>query len=299
MNGWLHHQAGAISRALRQLARNPLGSLLTAIVIGIALALPAGGLLLLENANRVVGDVSEKPEISIFMDMPPDAALSADVERRLSETAGLSAVRFVPREEALEQLAAGGLQDVVSDLSENPLPDAFVVTPAGNDPAAFDRLAEAFRSWPGVHTVQLDSAWVERIHALIDLGRQAFTLLAAILAAALVVVTFNTIRLQLMTQRAEIEVSRLLGATDNFIRRPFLWSGMFQGLLGGHVAWLLVSAMVHTLRDPVATLATSYGATFALGQPSLQDIATLLAVAVALGFVGAALSVDRHLRDAA
>ncbi|MCB1887935.1 MAG: permease-like cell division protein FtsX [Rhodocyclaceae bacterium] len=299
MKGWLHQQAGAIVRALRHLGRNPLGSLLTAIVIGIALALPAGGLLLLENANRVVGDVGEKPEISIFMNMPPDAAQSAEVERRLTDLPSLSSFRYVPREEALEQLAAGGLQDVVSDLATNPLPDAFVVTPAGNDPAAFDELAEQFRAWPGVHTVQLDSAWVERIHALIDLGRQAFTLLAAILAAALVVVTFNTIRLQLMTQRTEIEVSRLLGATDNFIRRPYLWTGMLQGLLGGLVAWLLVSAMINTLREPVANLATSYGASFALGQPSLAEVATLLGVAVALGFAGAALSVDRHLREAA
>ncbi|MCB1955155.1 MAG: permease-like cell division protein FtsX [Rhodocyclaceae bacterium] len=299
MNGWLRHQASAIGRAFRNLARNPLGSLLTAIVIGIALALPAGGLLLLDNANRVVGDVSEKPEISIFMAMPPDAAATAEVERRLAGLDSLEAVRFVPREEALAQLSAGGLQDVVSDLAENPLPDAFVIAPRGNDPGAFDALAATFRSWPGVHHVQLDSAWVERIHALIDLGRQAFTLLAAILAAALVVVTFNTIRLQLMTQRAEIEVSRLLGATDNFIRRPFLWTGMLQGLAGGLVAWLLVAAMVAALRDPVATLATSYGASFSLGQPAMQEVMTLLAVAAVLGFAGAALSVDRHLREAA
>ncbi len=299
MRGWLRQQWKALARAVRQLLRHPLGSLLTALVIGIALALPAGGLLLLDNAGRVVGDVGESPEISIFMALPPDAAASAEIEHRLAASREVEAFRYVPREDALRQLADDGLADVIEDLPDNPLPDAFVVTPRDASPEAYDALAQRFGGWPSVAHVQLDSAWVKRVHALIELGRQTFWLLAAVLASALVVVTFNTIRLQLMTQRAEIEVSRLLGATDHFIRRPFLWSGILQGLLGGLLAWLLLAALVAALREPVATLAHSYGAVFALQNPDASQVALLLLLASALGLAGAGLSVNRHLRSAA
>jgi len=299
MKGWLRHHWGALARAARQLLRHPLGSLLTALVIGIALALPAGGLLLLDNASRVVGDVGDRPEISIFMALPTDAAASAEIERRLADDSGVETFRYVPRQEALQQLAEDGLADVIEDLPDNPLPDAFVVTPRDASPAAFEALAQQFAGWPSVAHVQLDSAWVKRVHALIELGRQTFWLLAAILASALVVVTFNTIRLQLMTQRAEIEVSRLLGATDHFIRRPFLWSGILQGLLGGLLSWLLLAALVATLREPVATLSNSDGAVFALQDPSAGQVALLLLLAATLGLSGASLSVNRHLRSAA
>ena len=296
MSGWLRHHLAALAHAAGRLLRHPVGSLLTALVIGIALALPAGGLLLLDNAGRVVGDVGERPEISLFMAMPPDATATAEIERRLAESDEVASFEYVPRERALTQLAEAGLADVIDDLPDNPLPDAFVVTPAALDPGAFGEIATRFGEWPGVAHVQLDSAWVERIHALIELGRKTFWLLAALLASALVVVTFNTIRLQLMTQRAEIAVSRLLGATDHFIRRPFLWTGLLQGLAGGLVAWLLLSAMVTALRDPVARLASSYGAVFTLQPPAATEVAALLAIAAALGLAGAALSVDRHLR---
>lgn len=299
MTGWLHHHRTALLRALRQLARHPLGSLLTAIVIGIALALPAGGLTLLDNAGRAIGDATGRPEISIFLSTEAGKAQSDEIARRLREQPTVATFRFVSRDAALAQLAASGLEDVIRDLPANPLPDAFVVTPEGDDPSRFETLRTTFSAWPAVDQVQLDSAWVERLHAMIELGRKTVLLLAALLASALVIVTFNTIRLQLLTQRAEIEVSRLLGATDNFIRRPFIWLGALQGLLGGLVGWLLVEAMVVALRAPVAQLAQSYGAVFSLQTPPPLHVLALLGLAVLLGLIGATLSVDRHLRKAA
>ena len=138
------------------------------------------------------------------------------MERRLKAEPALASYRYVPRDEALQQLQRGGLGDVLGGLSVNPLPDAFVAAPRGEDPAVFERLAETMRSWPKVAHVQLDSAWVKRLHALLGLGRSAVMMLAGLLGFALVIVTFNTIRLQILTQRPEIEVSRLLGATDPF-----------------------------------------------------------------------------------
>ena len=295
---WLGDHLLAAQRAARQLAGNLIGSLLTALVIGIALALPAGGLLLLDNAGRALGEASGRPEISIFMNEKAGRATSDEIARRLQADSRIASQRYVPRDEALKQLADSGLADVIEDLPDNPLPDAFVVTPRGEDPALFNELRETFSGWPEVAHVQLDSAWIERLHALLELGRKAVALLAALLASALVIVTFNTIRLQLLTQRAEIEVSRLLGATDRYIRRPFLWQGALQGMLGGLVAWALLGAMVDALAGPVSRLAASYGTVFTLRWPDAPQVVTMLGMVAALGLLGALLSVNRHLKTA-
>ncbi|MBX3680164.1 permease-like cell division protein FtsX [Cognatazoarcus halotolerans] len=293
---WLGEHFLALRSAARQLGSHPLGSLLTALVIGIALALPAGGLLLLDNAGRALGETSGRPEISIFMNEKADRAASDEIARRLDNDPRVASQRFVPRDEALKQLAESGLADVINDLPGNPLPDAFVVMPKGEDPVLFNDLRETFAGWPEVAHVQLDSAWIERLHAMLELGRQTVMLLAFLLASALVIVTFNTIRLQLLTQRAEIEVSRLLGATDRYIRRPFLWQGALQGLLGGFIAWALLGAMISALSEPVARLANSYGAMFTLQRPDALQVAAMLGIVAALGLLGALLSANRHLR---
>ena len=299
MKSWLRHHFAALSRAARRLGRHPLSSLLTAIVIGVALALPAGGMTLLDNASRAIGDATGRPEISVFLELEARQAEVDKIAALLEQEQRVADFSFVSRDAALEQLAQSGLEDVIRDLPSNPLPHAFVVNPAGDEPALFEDLRTAFARWPAVDQVQLDSAWVDRLHAIIELGRKTVVLLAALLASALVIVTFNTIRLQLMTQRAEIEVSRLLGATDDFIRRPFLWLGALQGLFGGLVAWLLVEAMVVALRAPVDKLAHSYGTVFSLQQPQSLEVLALLSIATVLGLIGATLSVDRHLRSAA
>ena len=154
------------------------------------------------------------------------------------------------------------------------------------------------RTWPKVAHVQLDSAWVERLHALLGLGRSAVLMLAGLLGFALVVVTFNTIRLQILTQRQEIAVSRLLGATDPFIRRPFYWFGGLQGALGGLVALGTMALGVEALAAPVARLAETYGAVFALSGPDLEASLAIVAFAAFLGWLGAAISVRRHLAGA-
>ncbi|CAL93385.1 permease-like cell division protein FtsX [Azoarcus olearius] len=295
---WLYLHLRAIAHALRRLASQPLGTLLSALVVGIALSLPAGGYLLLDNVSSLVRGVSGTPEISVFMAPGAGAAQVAAVDRNLKAEAALASYRYVSRDEALKQLERSGLGDVLGGLAANPLPDAFIVSPRGEDPALFDRLATQMKGWPAVAHVQVDSAWVKRLHALLGLGRSAVLMLAALLGLALVIVTFNTIRLQIMTQRAEIEVSRLLGATDPFIRRPFYWFGSLQGALGGLVALGTVWLGVKALERPVAALAESYGAVFALSGPGAVESAVVVAFAAVLGWMGAAISVRRHLAGA-
>lgn len=295
MSNWLYLHVRAIAQALGRLAGQPVGTLLSALVMGIALSLPAGGYLLLDNVASLARGVSGTPEISVFLETAAGKADAAEIEKRLRAEPELASFRFVPRDEALQQLASGGLGDVLGGLNANPLPDAFVVTLRSEDPVLFDALAAQMSAWPKVAHVQLDSSWVKRLHALLGLGRSAVLMLAGLLGFALVIVTFNTIRLQIMTQRSEIEVSRLLGATDPFIRRPFYWFGGLQGMLGGLVALGAVHLGVRALSAPVAALADTYGAVFALAGPQWTEAVVIVLFATFLGWLGAEISVRRHL----
>lgn len=297
MSNWFYLHGRAFVQALWRLGSQPLGTLLSALVVGIALSLPAAGYLLLDNVASLARGVSGTPEISVFMAQDASASDIAALEKRLRGDAQLAGYRHVSKDEALQQLERSGLGDVLGGLTGNPLPDAFIVTPRGEDPAVYDALHARFAAWPGVAHVQLDSAWVKRLHALLGLGRSAVLLLAGLLGFALVIVTFNTIRLQILTQRHEIDVSRLLGATDPFIRRPFYWFGSLQGLLGGGVALATVWATVQALGGPVASLAETYGAVFALTGPGLRESAAILGFAAFLGWLGSAISVRRHLAE--
>lgn len=288
----------AIGSALRRLLQAPAASFLSATVIAIALALPALGYMLADNAARLAQSVSGRPEISVFMKVDATRADADAVGTILRAEPGIAALRWVPREEALRQIASGaGLGDMASTLGDNPLPDAFVISPQGDDPSAFLRLQEKVRTLAGVAHVQLDTAWVQRLDALLRLIRSAVLALAGLLGAALVIVTFNTIRLQILTQRHEIGVSLLLGATRSWVRRPFLYFGAFQGTMGGLLAWALVATVQFGLRAPVQHLADSYGIPIELLPPGLVEVLTLIGFAAALGWSGAALSVRRHLRD--
>ncbi len=292
---WLYLHARAFAQAFTRLTGQPVGTLLSALVVGIALSLPAGGYLLLSNVASLARGLSGTPEISLFLDVAAGADDVAAIEKRLKAEPALAGYRYISRDEALHQLESGGLGDVLGGLAANPLPDAFVIMLRGEDPALFERLSGDMRAWPKVSHVQLDSAWVKRLHALLGLGRSVVLMLAGLLGFALIIVTFNTIRLQILTQRAEIEVSRLLGATDPFIRRPFYWFGALQGLLGGCVALGTVWLGIYALATPVTTLAASYGTVFVLAGPGLKESAAIVAFAAVLGWLGSAISVRRHL----
>ncbi|NSL56294.1 permease-like cell division protein FtsX [Uliginosibacterium aquaticum] len=290
----------ALRQALARLTAKPLATFLSALVVAIALSLPALGLVLMDNLGGLARGVSGKPEISAFLKREVSAEQAQRVENRLQADKRIAALRFVPRDLALKQLAArGGFADVSGALVENPLPDAFIIEPTGENPAVFEAIRTALAAMPEVAHVQLDSAWVERLHAAVELGRWSMLLLAGLLGAALVIVTFNTIRLQILTQRHEITVSLLLGATRNFVRRPFLYFGLLQGLLGGLVAWALVEGVMALIAPRIEDLARSYNIVLDLHGPTPLQAAGLLAFAALLGWLGAGLSVRRHLHDGA
>ncbi len=298
MKGWLLHHRKAAEQALRRLAATPVNTLLGALVVGIALALPAGGSVLLVNFQQLVQRIAAAPQISVFMVLDAGKKDTGEVEARLRKHSQVRDVRLVPREDTLQRFKQSeGIGEVIESLPRNPFPDAFVVLPRSEAPETLEALRAEFLKYPGVAHVQLDSAWVKKLNALMRLLRLAVTLLAAALGLALVAVTFNTIRLQILTQSAEIEVSRLLGATDAFIRRPFYYFGALQGLAGGIVAWLAVLGATLLLRTPIAELAALYGVKFALHLLPPAESTLLLGLATLLGWAGAWLSLYRHLRE--
>lgn len=297
MNNWFNLHWQSFLLAGRRLLLNPLATLFTALVIGIALSLPAGLYALLDNLTSLGGRINGSPQISIFLDLEAQSADVTKIQNKLKNHATVRKVRFVSRADALRNLeSSAGLNDVAKSLQQNPLPDAFVIEPATGEPATLDKLRDEARKWPKVAHVQLDSAWARRLAAFSDLGRQATLMLAALLGLALVAVTGNTIRLQILTQREEIEVSKLIGATSAFIRRPFLYVGVMQGLAGGLTAWLAVDGNIWLLNNNVAQLASLYASDFRLHVLSIDSGIILLAFAALLGWLGAYLSVSLYLR---
>jgi len=296
VRAWLQHHVLSFAQTLARLARSPFATVLNVVAIGVALALPLGAYCLLGNLESVSHKISVEPQVSVFLAGDAAKADIAAVEARLKAAGGVRAVRFVSRETALVELSrTAGMQEVIASLRRNPLPDAFVVTLAASDPALADRLELQFKSLGKVAHVQADSAWVRRLDALLRLGRTAVVLLSALLGLALVAVTFNTIRLQILTQRDEIELCRLIGATHAYIRRPFFYLGSLLGLLGGVAALAIVLAALAVLNRDLLQVAPLYGSDLRLRFPNLEEMLAALAASVALGWLGAYLSVSRHL----
>jgi cell division transport system permease protein len=293
MTAWLRQHRQALVAAARRLGRT--GGLLGALVIGVALALPAGGYALLEGLGGVAARLAPEPQVSIFLRPEAKRADADALGTALRADPRIARLRFVPREEALRELSAvQGMPEVIAALGRNPLPDAFVAQVRED---ALDGFASAARQLPAVGHVQADTAWARRLAALASVARVALWLLAGLLGAGLIAITFNTIGLQILTRREEIEVLKLIGATDGFIQRPFYYLGLLQGLAGGLVALAIVAGALALLNLEVRPLAESYGSAFRFAYLSSGDALAILGFAGLIGWLGAYLSVRRRLAE--
>jgi len=303
MNVWFRQHRFALGAAFGQVRKTPGSFLFNVLVVAVALALPFAGVTLLENVRPLSQELSVDPEISLFMKQGAtrDQAQALDPQLQQILAGSHAKVSFVPREQALETLRAkGGLSDVLETLGDNPLPDSYVMkldgfANSGTDAVRVDALAEQMRTLPGVDSVQVDSAWVKRLAALLNVLRMALLLLAVTLGVVVIAVVFNTIRLQVLTQREEIAVSKLLGATNDFIHRPFYYTGALLGLCAGAVALGAVTLALRPLNTAIAEFARLYASDFQLMPLPPLGLAGLLAISAGLGLAGAMLSVRRHL----
>jgi cell division transport system permease protein len=296
MSNWLIQHWLVLRFTLRRLLAAPVASLLNIAIMGIALSLPVGVYVLQQNVQGLAAQAAGTPQISVFMARDASKEEVAQTGKRLGQLDGIDHIEFVPREQALEQLKhSTGLADIIGGLNQNPLPDAYILYPRHGDPNTLEALRDELQKWPKLDQVQLDSAWARKLEAMLSFVRLAVLILSTLLSVALVAITFNTIRLQILTKRDEIEVSKLIGATHAFIRRPFLYFGLIQGLLAGAAAWLIIALSLHLLNDSLAHLAQLYASNFTLHHLSLGDSLSLLLFSGYLGWLGAWLSVSQHL----
>jgi len=295
MIGWLRHHKHALAAALRRLGAQALATCLTALAMGVAISLPSGLYLGLENLSRVAGELPAQPEISLFLDTGASAGQKQAIAARLRQP-DIAQGRFVPKDEALAALSASqDLTDITAGLMGNPLPDAWVVRPRDASRASLVQLSGSLGKLSGVADTHLDSQWAERLQAALAIGRTVVWVLGGLFAIALIAISGNAIRAQVLARRDEILVSRLIGATDRHIRRPFLYLGALQGLFGGLAAGGVLAVAGTILREPVEHLATLYGSTFHLLPPDGAEIAAVLGLSALFGWLGAWLSVTRGL----
>ncbi len=296
MKAWIDHNLHSLNFATGRLLAAPLATLFSTLVIGIALSLPLGLYILLLNADHAAGPWRDGPDMSVFLAMEISDATARQLAEDLERRPDIAATRFIHRDEGLETLRAGSGMDIAAGLRDNPLPHAISLTPEPGAPERLEALAAELRALDAVERVSVDADWARRLSALLRFGQDLVWMLAILLGFAMAAITGNTIRLQIYALRDEIEVSRLIGATDRFIRRPFLYFGALQGLLGGLAAWGLVSAGLGVLDDSVARLAQTYASEFSLIRLGPVEVAALLATSTLLGFLGAFLAVAHSLR---
>ena len=302
MSPWLRQHRFALGAALSTVRKSPGSFLFNVLVVALALTLPFAGITLLDNVRPLSEQLSVDPEISVFMREDTSRASAEALAPQIRQVVapGKAEIAFIPREQALAALKErSGLGDVLETLGDNPLPDSYVMKLEGFASAGaagqVDIITERLGELPGVETVQVDTAWVKRLAAMLAILRLALLLLAATLGIVVIAVVFNTIRLQVLTQKEEISVSRLLGATNDFIHRPFLYTGALLGLCAGAVALGTVTLGLRPLNGAIAEFARLYGSNFQLAPLGGMEIGGLLAISAGLGLVGALLSVRRHL----
>jgi cell division transport system permease protein len=294
--GW-HLQA--LVGSLGRLVRSPVSTTLTVLVIALALALPTALRLLVLNAEAATGDFSNGVDLSVYLKTDVPLVKAQQLERNARERPDVAHVDLIPADKALEEFRKySGFGAALDALKDNPLPHVLHVLPRGGaqSAAAVESLRRYFTAWPEVDIVQVDTEWVMRFNAIIDVLRRLLAIAAVLLGAGVLAVIGNTIRLEILNRRAEIEVTKLVGGSNAFVRRPFLYTGVLYGLAGALVAWVIVETAVVVLDGPIATLAALYGSHFSLQGPPLDDVGVLVATGIVLGWIGAWISAARHLR---
>ena len=300
MTAWLTRHVQTFVGALGRLTQHSLATLMTTLVIGIALALPACLHLLVTNAQRAVGGWNRAISVSVYLKQPTSVDEARRVAERIRQRRDLAEVELITAEDALKAFRTeSGFGAAIDALNENPLPHSLLLRPgeAYATPEHLASLTADLRKMPSVDVVQLDTAWVERLNAILDGLRRGILLAGGLLAVGILVIVGNTIRLDIQNRRDEIEVTKLVGGSDAFVRRPFLYSGVWYGIGGGILAWVVAAIVLAALRDPVARIAGLYGSGFRLSGLGLEAGGILVGTGIVLGWLGSYVAASRHLRQ--
>jgi cell division transport system permease protein len=290
----------ALLGSLGRLARSPLASFLTLLVIALALALPAALKLFVSNAQAATGNFASAVDVSVYLKTDVPLAKAQQLTQAAQQRPDVAAVTLISADKGLADFRTySGFGDALAALKENPLPHVLHVRPraAASSAAGLDSLRRYFAAWPEVDLVQVDSEWVMRFNAILEVLQRLLIIAAVLLGIGVLAIIGNTIRLEIQARRAEIEVTKLVGGSNAFVRRPFLYTGVLYGLGGALLAWGILTVVVLVLRDSVATLARLYGSRYLLEGLTPDDIGVLLGVGLVLGWLGAWIAAARHLRS--
>jgi cell division transport system permease protein len=300
MGAWLTRHLQTMIGTLGRLSQQKLATLFTMLVIGIALALPACLHVMVKNAQLATGSWNQTLEISVYLKRPTSAQEAKQLADRVRQRRDVESVELIAADEALQEFRReSGFGEAIDALNENPLPHVLIIRPAANylTSEALEALADGVRELPSVDVVQLDTAWVDRLNAILAAVGRGLVIAAAVLALGVLVIVGNTIRLDIQNRRAEIEVTKLVGGSDAFVRRPFLYSGFWYGIGGAVIAWIITGLVIAALREPIGRIAYLYGSKFQVAALDLRASLGLLLAGAALGWLGSYIAATRHLRD--
>ena len=296
---WLGRHARTASSSFSRLVHQPFASLMIVLVIAVTLAIPAAMNLAIKNFTAISSGWDDALDFSVFLDTGVSTSEAEALARLISQRADVDDVRLISAEEALAEFKEqSGFGSALDHLPDNPLPHTLVVRPSpANTPQSMTLLREELDSLPETALVQVDTEWVQRFHAILEIVRQAIMIGAGLLGAAIIVIIGNTIRLEIQNRRDEIEVTKLIGASNAFVRRPFLWSGFWFGLFGSALALGLVQYGLYLLQPTVTRLAGLYQSGVTMLTLDLRDSFAIIGIGVALGLVGSWLAAARHMRS--
>jgi cell division transport system permease protein len=295
---WLARHAGTAAASFGRLVRQPFASLMIVLVIAVTLALPAAMNLVIKNFTAISGSWDDALDFSVFLDTSLTVSEAEGIARLIGQRADVANVQLITADDALEEFKQqSGFGDALDHLSQNPLPHTLVVRPSpANTAQSMILLREELTSLPETDIVQVDTEWVQRFHAILAIVQQAIMIGAGLLGLAIIVVIGNTIRLEIQNRRDEIEVTKLIGASNAFVRRPFLWSGFWFGLFGSLLALGLVQYGLYLLQPTIARLAGLYQSGLTVLTLDLRDSLSIIGIGVTLGLVGSWFAAARHMR---
>lgn len=299
LSAWFLHHLQSLIFSLGKLYRSPSSTLMTVAVIGITLTLPGGFYLFLKNMENMSGDFRSTTQISLYLKLDLSLDKARKFDQQLKSRSEISDTSFISNVQALQDFKShSGFGESIDHLSGNPLPHTIIVQPDDDiDTLAIKTLLTRLQSQPEVDIAKLDTEWLERLFTLIDMAKRAVIIISLLFSFAVLLIIGNTIRLDIQNRYQEIIVTKLIGATDAFIRRPFLYGGVWYGLLGGIISWLLVELSAIALSGPFYRLNLLYQADFKLMTFTFFDFMILITTSTLLGLAGSWLAVARHLNE--
>ncbi|MCZ6669230.1 MAG: permease-like cell division protein FtsX [Gammaproteobacteria bacterium] len=296
---YLLHHIQSLVFSLGKIYHSPITTIMTVAVIGITLSLPGGFYLFLKNINAMSGDFRSTTQITLYLDIKLNEQKARALERAISKTGNVVSTEFISRQASLQAFReTSGFGRSIDTLSSNPLPHTIIVEPVSSaDTFAVKNLLNALQAMPEVKIAKLDTEWLERLYTILEIAKRSVVIVTILFSIAVLLVIGNTIRLDIQNRRQEIIVTKLIGATNAFIRRPFLYGGIWYGLLGGLMSWLIVEIGYLAIAGPLNRLNLLYQADLMLITFTFQDFIILVSSSTLLGLTGSWIAVARHLNQ--